>query len=103
MGDKYTSSKPIKVFAKIIFILGIICNVVMTAGIVIGGIAYVNTNATQYNGTALTIVTIVCAVVFFLGFLLILMVEKAMLMSYAEIAEDMRDVRNILARRDNKS
>ena len=103
MSDKYTSSKPIKVFAKIIFIIGLIFNVMMTAGIVIGGIAYVNTNATQHNGTALTIVTIVCAVVFFLAFLLILMVEKAMLMSYAEIAEDMRDVRNILARRDNKS
>ena len=103
MSEKYTSSKPIKVFAKVIFVFGLIFTILMTAGIIVAGIGYANTNATQYNGTALTILSIVCGIVFFLISLLLLMVEKAMLMSYAEIAEDMREVRNILERRDSKS
>ena len=104
MSDKSTSSRPIKVFAKIIFVIGIIFDVIVSAGIIIGGIAAVNANATQFNGGAgLIILTIICAIIFFFGVFLLLLVEKAMLLSYAEIAEDVRDVRNILTRRDEKS
>ena len=102
MSDKSTSSRPIKVFAKIIFVIGIIFDVIVSAGIIIGGIAAVNANATQ-NATGLIILTIICAIIFFCGVFLLLLVEKAMLMSYAEIAEDVRDVRNILTRRDQKN
>jgi len=103
MSDKLSSSGPIKTFAKIIFVLGIIFTVLGTAGIIVGGIAYVKTNATQYNATALMVLSIVGGIIFFVVSVFILVVEKALLMSYAEIAEDMREVRNILARRDNKS
>ena len=103
MGDKFTSSKPIKVFARIIFVIGIIFDVLSTAAIILGGIAYISNNATVNGATGLTILTVVCAIIYFLAVLLLLMVEKAMLMSYAEIAEDMREVRNILARRDTKA
>ena len=103
MSDRTTSSRPIKVFAKIIFVVGIIVDIILTAAIIIGGLAAVNASATQNNTTGLTILTICCAIVFFFGMFLILLVEKAMLMSYAEIAEDVRDVRNILTRRDEKS
>ena len=103
MSDKSTSSRPIKVFAKIIFVIGIIMDIIFTAGIIIGGIAAVNAKTTQGNGSGLIILTIICAIIFFFGMFLLLLVEKAMLMSYAEIAEDLRDVRNILTRRDEKS
>lgn len=102
MGDKFTSSKPIKVFARIIFVIGIIFDVLSTAAIILAGIGYINSNASGSSSTALIIITVVCAIIYFLAVLLLLMVEKAMLMSYAEIAEDMREVRNILSRRDTK-
>ena len=103
MSDKSTSSRPIKVFAKIIFVIGIIFDVIVTAGIIIGGIGAVRANATPDTVTGLIILTVICAIIFFFGSFLLLLVEKAMLMSYAEIAEDVRDVRNILTRRDQKN
>ncbi len=102
MSDKQTSSKPIKVFAIIIFIIGIIFTILVTAAIVIAGLGYASNNAASHNETGIKIATIIGAIIFFLASILLLMVEKAMLMSYAEIAEDMREVRNILSRRDNK-
>jgi len=102
MSDKFTSSKPIKAFATVMFVLGVICDLLMTATFVIVGLGHVNKNATQYNVTALTIVVIVGAVIFFGISLFLLIFERALLVSYAEIAEDIRDVRNILARRDTK-
>ena len=102
MSDKQTSSKPIKVFAIIIFIIGIIFTILVTAAIVIAGLGYASNNAAIHNETGIKIATIIGAIIFFLASMLLLMVEKAMLLSYAEIAEDMREVRNILSRRDNK-
>jgi len=103
MEERTTSSRPIKLFAKIMFIIGIVFDVIVSVGIIVGGIAMRDQIVTSYNTTALIILTIICAIVFFVIVLLLLLVEKAMLMSYAEIAEDVRDVRNILARRDSKN
>lgn len=103
MSDKLTSSGPIKTFAKIIFVIGVIFTILCTAAIVIAGIAHINDIASSSNRTVFTVLTVVGAVIFFVVSIFLLIVEKALLMSYAEIAEDMRDVRNILARRDTKA
>ena len=97
MSEKTTSSKPIKLFAKIIFIIGIVFDVITTIAILIGGIAAVNSNAAQRSAAGLTILIIICALIYFVIVFFLLLVEKAMLMSYAEIAEDVRDLRNAIA------
>ena len=101
MSEKTTSSRPIKLFAKIIFVIGIIFDVITTLAILIGGFAAINANALQYNSAGFTILTIICALLFFIIIFLLLLVEKAMLMSYAEIAEDVRDLRNAIADKQN--
>ena len=101
MSEKTTSSRPIKLFAKIIFVIGIIFDVIMTLAIIIGGVAAVNANATQNNATGFTIFIIICALILFIIIFFLLLVEKAMLLSYAEIAEDVRDLRNAIADKQN--
>ena len=101
MSEKTTSSRPIKLFAKIIFVIGIIFDVIMTLAIIIGGVAAVNANSTQNNATGFTIFIIICALILFIIIFFLLLVEKAMLLSYAEIAEDVRDLRNAIADKQN--
>ena len=101
MSEKTTSSRPIKLFAKIIFVIGIIFDVIMTLAIIIGGVAAVNANAAQNNATGFTIFIIICALILFIIIFFLLLVEKAMLLSYAEIAEDVRDLRNAIADKQN--
>ena len=101
MSEKTTSSRPIKLFAKIIFVIGIIFDVIMTLAIIIGGVAAVNANATQNSATGFTIFIIICALILFIIIFFLLLVEKAMLLSYAEIAEDVRDLRNAIADKQN--
>ena len=60
-------------------------------------------SAREMNKPIIAVGGIVCALIICIVSIFLLVVEKAFLMSYAEIAEDMRDVRNILARRDSKT
>ena len=101
MEEKRTSSGSIKTFAKIIFVIGVIFTVIMTIGIIVGGIAF--GQEAGHSGAAITICSIIGGILFCVISIFLLIVEKAFLMSYAEIAEDMREVRNILARRDSKN
>ena len=97
MSDKKTSSGTIKTFAKVMFVLGIILTVLFTIGFIVGGFAA----AEQYNQSLYSVLGIIGAALFCVVCILILIVERAFLFSYAEIAEDIRDVRNILTRRDS--
>ena len=95
MSDKATSSGTIKTFAKIIFVIGIIFTVIITLAMIICGIKF----GKEY-GAGATVGSILVAIIFCVIMIFLLAVEKAFLMTYAEIGEDMREVRNILARRD---
>lgn len=97
MSDKKTSSGTIKTFAKVMFVLGIIFTVLFTIGIIICGFAMAN----QQGQSLYSVLGIIGAAIFCVITILLLIVEKAFLFSYAEIAEDVRDVRNILSRRDS--
>ena len=99
MEIKQTSSGVIKTFAKVIFVVGIIVTVLSAIGLVIGGWEYSQVQQTP----ALFIMSIIGAVIILVVGILLLIVEKAFLFSYAEIAEDMREVRNILAKRDSNT
>lgn len=99
MEDKKTSSGSIKTFARIIFVIGVIFMVLIT----IAMIGFSLFSAREMNKPIIAVGGIVCALIICIVSIFLLVVEKAFLMSYAEIAEDMRDVRNILARRDSKT
>lgn len=95
MEDKKTSSGSIKTFARIIFVIGVIFTVIMTIGIIGCGIVYGNE-----IHAAIVIGSIIGGAIFCVVMIFLLAVEKAFLMTYAEMGEDIREVRNILARRD---
>ncbi|MBP5163279.1 MAG: hypothetical protein ILP16_09940 [Spirochaetales bacterium] len=97
MSDKKSSSGTIKTFARVMFVLGVILTVLFTIGIIICGVAM----ARQQGQSLYTVLGIIGAAIFCVITILLLIVEKAFLLSYAEIAEDVRDVRNIISRRDN--
>ena len=97
MEIKKTSSGAIKTFAKVMFVIGIILSVIAAIALAIAGLQY------SRGSTLLSVLTIVGATVFLVLSILLLIVEKAFLLSYAEIAEDMREVRNILAKRDSSN
>ena len=99
MEIKTTSSGSIKTFAKIIFVIGVIFTIIFT--IMMIGASIVKGN--QMNRPIISICGSIGSVAFCVVSIFLLIVEKAFLMSYAEIAEDMRDVRNILCKRDSKS
>ena len=96
MSDKATSSGTIKTFAKIIFVIGIIFTVIITIGL----IAFSIVAASDMDKPGIAVGGIIGAIIFCAIMIFLLAVEKAFLMTYAEIGEDMREVRNILARRD---
>lgn len=99
MSDKKSSSGTIKTFARVMFVLGIILTVLFTIGLLVAGFA-----AAKQQGQALfSVLGIIGAALFCVISILLLIVEKAFLLSYAEIAEDVRDVRNILSRRDSSA
>ena len=98
MSDKKTSSGSIKTFAKVVFVIGVIFTILITIGIVLGCIGA----AEEYKQSLIAVLGIIGAALFAIISILLLIVEKAFLLSYAEIAEDIRDVRNILTRRDSK-
>ena len=99
MEIKKTSSGVIKTFARVIFVIGIIVTSLTAIGIVVGGWHYSQVQRTQ----TLFILSIIGAVILLVVGILLLIVEKAFLFSYAEIAEDMREVRNILVKRDSNT
>ena len=99
MEIKTTSSGSIKTFAKIIFVIGVIFTIIFTIIMIAASV----TKGHQMNQPIITFGGSACAVVLCIVSIFLLIVEKAFLMSYAEIAEDMRDVRNILCKRDSKS
>lgn len=99
MEIKTTSSGSIKTFAKIIFVIGVVFTVIFAIVMVAASIS----KGTQMNQPIITVGGIVGSVIFCVVTIFLLIVEKAFLMSYAEIAEDMRDVRNILCKRDSKA
>lgn len=99
MEIKTTSSGSIKTFAKIIFVIGVIFTIIFTICLIAASIS----KGHQMNQPIITFGGSACAVVLCIVSIFLLIVEKAFLMSYAEIAEDMRDVRNILCKRDSKS
>ncbi len=99
MEDKKTSSGSIKTFARIIFVIGVIFTVIMTIVMVAASIVA----SRDMDKPAVAICGIIGSLILCVLLIFLLVVEKAFLMTYAEIGEDMRDVRNILARRDNKS
>ena len=99
MEEKKTSSGSIKTFARIIFVIGVIFTIILTIGLIGGSIIA----AGELEKPVIAIGGIVCSLILCIISIFLLIVEKAFLMSYAEIAEDMREVRNILARRDSKS
>ncbi|MDT3390051.1 MAG: hypothetical protein LIR25_05655 [bacterium] len=99
MEIKKTSSGVIKTFAQVIFVVGIIVTTLSAIGLVIGGWQYAKIHQVQ----AMFALSIVGAVILLVVGILLLIVERAFLFSYAEIAEDMREVRNILAQRDSNT
>jgi len=99
MSDKSTSSGVIKTFARIMFVIGVILTVIMVIAMVAVSIYYSN----EMNSAGIAVAGVICSVVICILSIFCLVVEKAFLLSYAEIAEDVRDVRNILTRRDSRS
>ena len=99
MEIKKTSSGVIKTFAQVIFVIGIIMTVLSAIGIVVGGCQY----AKVHQVSAMIALSVIGAVIVVVCGILLLIVERAFLFSYAEIAEDMREVRNILAKRDSNT
>ena len=99
MEIKKTSSGVIKTFAQVIFVIGIIMTVLSAIGIVVGGCHY----AKVHQVSAMIVLSVIGALIVLVCGILLLIVERAFLFSYAEIAEDMREVRNILAKRDSNT
>ena len=99
MEDKKTSSGSIKTFAKIIFVIGVIFTVIITIAMIAASIIA----AGDLDKPGIMIGGIIGSLIFCVIMIFLLVVEKAFLMTYAEMGEDMREVRNILARRDSKS
>ena len=99
MEIKTTSSGSIKTFAKIIFVIGVIFTIISTIIMIVAAV----TKGNQMNQPLITFGGSACAIVVCVIFIFLLIVEKAFLLSYAEIAEDVREVRNILAKRDSRS
>lgn len=99
MEVKTTSSGTIKTFAQVIFIIGIVVVVLSAIALVVGGWKY----SSIRQNTGLFVLSAIGAVIFVVGSILLLFVERAFLFSYAEMAEDLREMRNILAKRDSNT
>ncbi len=99
MEEKKTSSGSIKTFAKIIYVIGIIFTVIMTIALIAASIIA----ASDMDKPAIAVCGIIGSLILCVIMVFLLIVEKAFLMTYAEIGEDMREVRNILAKRDAKN
>ena len=96
MEYKKSSSGSIKTFAKIIFVIGIIFTILLTIALIAGSII----GASDLDKPAIAVCGIIGSLILCAIMVFLLVVEKAFLMTYAEMGEDMREVRNILAKRD---